>query len=333
MKKKTIHPFKTLFVGSGNIVLRHINSLRKLKNTKIKILKRSSSKIDTKLKEYSFIKNFSEAKKFKPNATFICSPASIHISDFRKLRNVCFNFFLEKPLTSTNLNLNNFLINLKKKYYFYVGYMLTFSPVLKYISKILKEKKFGKFYYAKCYVGQNLQKWRPQKKYYESVSAQKKFGGGPLYELSHEIEYCLDIFGIPKAVFNKNFKLSKMKIDVNDISSISFYYDKYFVDIIIDFLNHKKKRSIELVFEKANIYGDLLSNKLKIEKKNKKTKEISFKKKYEDLYEDQMKFFIKNLNKKDEKIYRKLENSINTVKLIKLLEQSNLKDKIIRVKI
>ncbi len=46
-----------------------------------------------------------------------------------------------------------------------------------------------------------------------------------------------------------------------------------------------------------------------------------------------MKFFIKNLNKKDEKIYRKLENSINTVKLIKLLEQSNLKDKIIRVKI
>lgn len=35
----------------------------------------------------------------------------------------------------------------------------------------------------------------------------------------------------------------------------------------------------------------------------------------------------------DEKIYRKLENSINTVKLIKLLEQSNLKDKIIRVKI
>ena len=66
MKKKTIHPFKTLFVGSGNIVLRHINSLRKLKNTKIKILKRSSSKIDTKLKEYSFIKNFSEAKKFKP---------------------------------------------------------------------------------------------------------------------------------------------------------------------------------------------------------------------------------------------------------------------------
>jgi len=46
-----------------------------------------------------------------------------------------------------------------------------------------------------------------------------------------------------------------------------------------------------------------------------------------------MRFFIKNLNKKDEKIYRKLENSINTVKLIKLLEQSNLKDKIVRVKL
>ena len=55
--------------------------------------------------------------------------------------------------------------------------------------------------------GQNLQKWRPQKKYYESVSAQKKFGGGPLYELSHEIEYCLDIFGgkISIDVFRKKF--------------------------------------------------------------------------------------------------------------------------------
>jgi len=51
------------------------------------------------------------------------------------------------------------------------------------------------------------------------------------------------------------------------------------------------------------------------------------------LYEDQMKFFIKNLNKKNDKIYSKLENSIRTVKLIKLLEKSNLKDKIIRVKI
>ena len=36
MKKKTIHPFKALFIGSGNIVLRHINSLRKLKNIEFK---------------------------------------------------------------------------------------------------------------------------------------------------------------------------------------------------------------------------------------------------------------------------------------------------------
>ena len=319
---------KILFIGSENIVYRHIFNINSLIKADIRILKRSNSPIHKNLRKFKFIKTFKEAKKFNPDISFICSPASHHISDFEKLKNFCKTFFIEKPLSSKKMNYKKFLKEANKKY-IQIGYMLTFSPVLKYLKNIIKEKKFGNLYHVRCYVGQNLTQWRPGKKYFQSVSAKKELGGGPLYELSHEIEYCLDIFGLPHSVHCKNFKFSQLKINVDDISSITLYYKNFFVDLTLDFLNHVKKRNIELKFENANLYGDLFKNKLKIEAK-KRSKNINFPSKFNTMYKAQIKYFLKNDNIRKR---NKLINSINTLKIINLLKKSNALNKILKLKL
>ena len=40
-----------------------------------------------------------------------------------------------------------------------------------------------------------------EKKYYDNETSLKKLGGGVLLELSHEIDYCVYLFGLPQNVF------------------------------------------------------------------------------------------------------------------------------------
>ena len=61
-----------------------------------------------------------------------------------------------------------------------------------------------------------LPDWR-KKDYKKSVSASKKFGGGVLLELSHEIDYIYWIFKNLKIDYSFNKKISNLKINTDDI--------------------------------------------------------------------------------------------------------------------
>ena len=67
----------------------------------------------------------------------------------------------------------------------FVGYNLRFNPVINYIEKYIKNKNIlsVKPYASLIYpFGENMD-------YRKSNSARKKYGGGALLELSHEIDY------------------------------------------------------------------------------------------------------------------------------------------------
>ena len=66
-----------------------------------------------------------------------------------------------------------------------------------------------------------------------SVSAQKKLGGGVRLELSHDIDYLNLIFGNLKILYVFNKKISNLKINCDDILLVNAltkkkYYNKSF---------------------------------------------------------------------------------------------------------
>lgn len=107
--------------------------------------------------------------------------------------------------------------------------------------------------------------------YSESNSAKKKYGGGALLELSHEIDYLQWIF---KKITNLNYaivkKLSNLKIDTEDYASIigktleaNFYMN-------LNFFSFHTQRQINISGNSFSLKGDLIKNTIQIFEKNKK---------------------------------------------------------------
>ena len=94
----------------------------------------------------------------------------------------------------------------------------------------------------------NLPTWR-KGDYTKSVSAKKKYGGGVINELSHELDLMLYLFGKPKALFAKYLNSKSLKIDVEDIVDIIFKINnKINLNMHLDFCS-SFEREIEILFK------------------------------------------------------------------------------------
>jgi len=248
---------KILFISYGSIAKKHLTNVRLISKTIEIAILRSKNKTSNKSK-YLIFNKVSEAIEFKPDAIFICSPANTHIYYLKKFRGVCRNIFIEKPLCSNITQIS--ALDIKKKINLQLGYFLRYHPHLHKIKRIIKSKIYGKIQLAQIEAGQYLPDWRENIAYEKTVSSQKKLGGGVMQELSHEIDYVVWLFGIPKYLFCKNEKLSNLKIDVEDFSSIYFDYPnkKKVVQINLNMFQRNSSRSCTIYFEKKTIKIDFI---------------------------------------------------------------------------
>ena len=325
---------KILLISLGSIGQRHFNNLKKLApHSKIKIL-RLKKKFENKK---NILENFYQAKKFDPDLIIINSPANYHFKLFKKFFSKKRSFFIEKPLDSNLSNLDKNFKKYKKNKFSMVGYILRFDKVLNKVKEIVKKRKYGSVLHANISAGQYLPYWRTNKKYQYGVSAQKKLGGGVLLELSHEIDYAKWIFGKPNKVFCVAKKISNLKINVEDIASIIFEYEKKVVQISLDFLQRTPKLDMKVVFEKATIYCNLIKQEIKIFNETfPKGKNIPIKKfkNGNEIYLHQMDFLLnksfKNYNlkfkeNKNFKNFSTINESKEILEIIEKLKKSSVK--------
>ena len=265
---------KILFISYGSITKKHIGNLNQVKKKFVIGILRKKNK-ETILGGYTTFTKISDAINFNPDAVFICSPANEHIYYLKRFMNVCDNIFVEKPLF-TNINQSRD-IKLKKIKNFQLGYFLRYHPHLQKLKKIIKNNYYGKINSVQIEVGQYLPDWRKKVSYQTTVSAQKKLGGGVMLELSHEIDYAIWLFGIPKFLFCQNKKLSNLKIDVEDYSAIHFDYpkEKKIVQINLNMLQKNTSRSCTIIFENKTLKIDFIKGTF-FELLGKKSKVIDF---------------------------------------------------------
>lgn len=247
-----------LFIGLGSIGRKHTRLIHQhYPQHRLFAFSRSGKKHDI-----PYIQDIFELDKLDPDVTFICSPTYMHLSDAIQLAKKKSHLFIEKPICSNTKDFFK-LIELVHKHNLtcYIAYPFRFHKDLNALQQELR--LFKNVYFN---VKTNIDNWGKQ-----SYSFKKQYGGGAIFELSHELDFAVNLFGriITYDIYNVKHK----KYNINAQSRISLYHEfgattKFSLSLVDDI----EIRKITYGESASFIYIPT-----------------------EDMYVDQIKYFFKNL--------------------------------------
>lgn len=219
---------RVLVVGGGSAGIRHaINSRKILPTVEISLLTKRTD-LNLSNERINVIGSTLEAEEFSADVAIIANSANNHIQAAVTFAKNGAHIFVEKPISISISDAKSLLSVCESEgRQVAVGYNLRYSPSLNFFRKEIVRGAIGETLGFHCEVGQYLPEWRTNIWYQDSVSAQKKFGGGALLELSHEIDYLGWIFGEWSWVSSIFSKVSQLEIDVEDyVNCIIAYKDQ-----------------------------------------------------------------------------------------------------------
>ena len=242
-----------LIIGYGSIGSRHARLLSELGN-KVSILSKHETDFN---KSYKSIAQALESEK--PDYIVIANKTGEHYPAFVELANYDYQgvVLVEKPLFHrlTDIPDNNF-----KK--IFVAYNLRFHPIIQKLKELLQDEKIIS---VNVYAGQYLPDWRPGTDYRLSYSSQKKYGGGVLRDLSHELDYLNWLFAGWTSLTALGGHYSELEIDSNDIFNILMTTNLApIVNVQLNYLDRTTRREIIINTDSFTVKADLISNTLQI---------------------------------------------------------------------
>jgi predicted dehydrogenase len=256
-----------LIIGSGSIGRRHLRNLRSLRpDAGIALLRRRESATDDKPDGCDLvIHGWSDALAFRADAAVIASPAPFHAQAARSLLQSGTSVLIEKPLAASYAEAEELsrCVALGGAVAV-VGYNLRFEPGVLAFREMLREGAAGRPLVARGYVGQYLPDWRPDVDYRMAVSGRAALGGGPLLELSHEIDLACWLFGLPDVVHCVGGKYSALEVDVEDAVELTLEYSDpaRLVTLGLNFLERTPARRFDVVGSEGTLRWDGISRRL-----------------------------------------------------------------------
>ncbi|MCY9872534.1 Gfo/Idh/MocA family protein [Vibrio barjaei] len=257
---------KVAVVGFGNIATRHRRNLRFLfPNARIFGMSASGRSIPELPSDCDeVVTSIEELAKNNVEMAIIASPAPFHSRQAIQFIRAKIPVLIEKPVT-TSVDDGEQLLQEVKRYKtpVAVGYCLRYLSSASEVKQRIEKEELGKIYNAFIEIGQYLPDWRPNKDYRGCVSARKELGGGALFELSHEIDYCQWLLGPLTLKFAEQRSVGDLGIDVEDcVDIIATSKQSTLVTIHLDFLQRKAYRRCRLIGEKGVLEWDLINNEL-----------------------------------------------------------------------
>ena len=131
--------------------------------------------------------------KEEPQYAIIASPTYRHVSELKICRSYNIPCLVEKPLSTTEVNLNLKDNDSPTDTRYFVAYLMRYHPLVKKLK--LDLPSIGRLYDANLSSGQYLPWWRPDSDYRKCYSAFAEQGGGVLLDSSHEIDLINYLFG------------------------------------------------------------------------------------------------------------------------------------------
>lgn len=231
--------------------------------------------------------------------TFITNPSSLHYSTIAAMAGRTKHMFIEKPVFD-DVNCRVSDLNLGIGGVYYVAGPFRYSEVIRTLKNAAAEEQI---YCARVICSSYLPDWRSETDYRGCYSAKKELGGGVARDLIHEWDYLTHIFGFPKHVYHMSGKYSHLEIDSEDAAFYLADYGTMAVELHLDYYGRVPRREIELFTKGGTITGDLISHTVSFlgiqSEAPKIVSDISFQETMEDLYEQEMKFFLDHVLAKE----------------------------------
>ena len=292
---------KILVIGTGSVGTRHIKNLRRLgqivfaySHLKKNIYLCNKGKnilIDKKLDDFMH----------EVDAIIVSNSTHLHLDIIRKgILNKC-NLFIEKPI-SNNMNGIKKISKLIGNLVIEVGYQLRCHPNLIFLKKSIQNSKLRNIYSYRLIMGHRIDQWRPGSNYEKLYSSNSNKGGGANFELIHQLDLAIFLFGKIKQYSSIQGKVSDFKVKGDDITQILIKHNSGIVGSIqIDMVSPIYRCEAEIVTKNFIINWSIKDNKVyKILPNGDKKIIHNINKKFlrNDLFINHMKHFIKRINNK-----------------------------------
>lgn len=241
---------------------------------------------------------------------FITDITSTHFKNIFFLKDRCRHMFIEKPIFENGTyNLND--VRPSNNQIFYVAAPIRFTDTVKYVKEFVGEHEI---YAARMICSSYMPNWQKGRDYRKSFRTDQNRGGGVDIDSVHEVDYMVDIFGMPKSVKRVAGKFSDLEMTACDIAVYIFEYEKYVVELHVDYFGRFENRKIELYYDEDVLAADIFEKEVIYQRTGKR---ISFDKNTDHYYRE-MKYFLDMILSHDsEKNINTIDKAYNILKLAK----------------
>ncbi len=323
-----------LVCGAGSVGKRHIKNLISF-GENVLVWRERKSKLK-EIRDLFGVQTCSDLEKAlnRSKAVIIATATDCHVNIAIEALKLKKSVFIEKPVSNNLKNIDQ-LINLSKYNIVEVGHQLRTHPSIKILKSNIKKihPRFVMGY--RFAMGQNLKNWRLNHDYKSSYTSKSSRGGGALFELVHQIDLAIWMFGPVSKVFAVLDKRSNLSINADDFSNLILKHDNGVTgQIQVDMVSPSYRGDMEVITNK-NIFNLDLNNGELLSRDNKGKKILSkvsnnYNRNY--LFLNHMKHFISRLDDRKLDPICSIKDGIHSLEILVAAHESNIKEKTIKVR-
>jgi predicted dehydrogenase len=269
MNARQQQPLRVLIAGTGSIGRRHVDSIRNIDpDARFELLRRSGAPDDfARSIGARILTDIGAALAARPDVAVIATPSSLHAGLAVACMNARVPIYIEKPLVTDRVQMVSLQAAARAAADLTVmcGCNLRFLPSLARARQLVRNGAIGRVVRVSMQVGQWLPDWRPDSDFRRSYSASREHGGGVVFDLVHELDAALWIFGEFDRIQALGGHYSSLDIETEDAAVIALARrGGPVVSIGLDYVAREPMRRYEFIGERGTLIWDLRARRLEI---------------------------------------------------------------------
>lgn len=200
-----------------------------------------------------------------PQIAVICSESSQHGAELVKLMAACEALYVEKPVVTDIPSLDAIagLISDGWNKSSVVGCNLRYLGAIRRLRDTCESGGAGRLVQAGLRVGQWLPDWRPSRDWKQSYSADRRRGGGVIFDLVHELDSACFLFGPILHGQAAAGTLSRLGLDSDDTAAMTLLMASGIpVQVSMDYVSRRPVREYVVIGDEATLRLDLIRRSL-----------------------------------------------------------------------
>ena len=261
-----VTPLRALIFGTGSIGRRHIANLQALRPDTVFAFVRADLRRDALAEELGaeVLADAAAGLAWQPDLAIIATPSDLHGPALAAMLDAGIACLIEKPVVTRAEEAaalqSRPASSLPPTQ---VGCVLRFLPVVEQLQQWVRSGRLGRIARASLQCGQYLPDWRPGTDYRQCYSADAARGGGVIFDLVHELDLAVSLFGNCTLRHVLAERRSTLELDCEDVALLHLSGEAGEpIAIALDYVSRNPARTIQIVGEEATATLDFIGRSL-----------------------------------------------------------------------